>query len=541
MVQIGTIEYEAKVTGVEDAQEQTRELQQQQEGLAQASEESAGSMDNFAGTVEQTGDETEQTSRNVGILDTSTRLLRSTIVGTIGAIGGMILKVAGLGAVAGTVAGALGTLKAAVSGLTLSGIIGSVVGGLKGFAAWLAAGSAGALAFAGAIGAGLGLLGAWVLEVTGALDAIKGFGTWVRDKLPGWVRDGILQVISIVAGPLALAGGMIKGFFEDGWSGAVEAGKRIIRSFVGAWKRQLGRIKDALSGAVNWITTTWNRGVTRVKRIWGRGVSRIKNTWDRGVQRVGEIWNRGVDRVMNIWNRGVDRVTGAWNSGVDSIQQTWDRGVQRVKGGWQDLENTFSRGWQSFKQDAKGAVSGTVQTWNQGVNRMKSKYKNLKNSVIGFFGDMKSEAVKFGSNVEQAVVNTVRSGFNSVVPDRISLPSTTIDVPEVAGGRSFTIGGQSLDLPQLQVGGMVNETGIAQVHEGEAVIPEPIVQSAETSTGGGDAGGGSGRSTVVIENLSLNLSGEFNPSDMSRRELEDLADNVASAIGEKTQLQAGTR
>lgn len=411
MVQIGTIEYEARVTGAADAKKKTDNLQESQEDLAEASEESASSMNGFAGVISRSGDSSERSARSVGIMGTATRLLGSTAAFTAGSLAGLAGKIVGVSGASAAGAKAVGLLKAGLSSLTLSGVVGSVVGGIKGFAAWLAAGSAGALAFAGAIGVGVGLLGVWILKVTGALGAVKNFGSWVGNVLPGFVSDGILQMIGLVAGPLAALGGFIIGTFEGGFGEGIARAREVVGIFVGAWERQIGRVVD-----------------------------------------FGE----------NAW---------------DSI--------------------------------TSGALS-------------------MKNDVVGFFGD-----------IEDAATNQVRAGFNAVVPSSVDIPSATLSAPDWAGGMSKTIGGGSINLPQLQVGGTIEESGAAVVHEGEAVIPEPIVSAAEQDGGGG---GGGGDVQIDVGDVVLKVTDPgFDPSDLSRREINSLADRLIKAMGKKTSNIAGTR
>jgi hypothetical protein len=414
MVQIGTIEYEARVTGADEAKGKTDDLQQSQEQLAESSDESASSLNNFSGTVETAGSSTDRTTHRMGKMSNQSTLLNAKAKGLIGTIGTLIVSVTGLGGVAGTVAGALGTVKTVLSGLTLSGVVGTVVGAFKGFVGWLAAGSAGALAVAAAIGAAIGLFGAWILHVTGALDAIADFGSFVGNVLPGWVNDGILQIISLVAGPLAALGGFIIGTFEGGFDEGIARARETVEIFVGAWERQ------------------------------------------------------------------IDRIVGFAEDGWETLTQGWE---------------------------------------------------NLKDDVVGFIGD-----------IEDAATDTVRAGFNAVVPDSVNIPSVTLSAPDWAGGMSATIGGGSIDLPQLNTGGMIERTGAAIVDRGEAVIPEPIVSAAEQAESGGSGGGGGGDVNVDVGEVVLKVTDPgFDPSDLSRREVEALADRLVRAMGKKTSNIAGTR
>lgn len=399
-------------------------------------------MNRFAGTVETGGDNAGDAAQSVGVMDTATRLLGSTASFVAGSLGGLAGRIVGITGVSAAASGALSTLTGWLSGLTLSGVVGSVTGAISGFAGWLAAGSAGALAFAGAIGAGLGLLGVWVLEVTGALDAVKRFGAWVGNQLPGSVRDGLLQIISIVAGPLAALGGFIVGTLEGGFGEGVRRAREVIGIFVGAWKRNINRIVQVGQAG-------WNRIKQGVAGLRSRAISEVRN-----------------------------------------------------------IQNFASNSW----------------------SRITSGAQSMKQKVVGFFGD-----------IGTAATNQFRSGFNSVVPSSIDIPSVTIGGGTIAGQDipSATIGGGSISLPQLQTGGMIEESGAAVVHEGEAVVPEPIVSAAES---GGGGGGGGGDVTVEVGQIVLEVSDPgFDPSDLSRSEIKDLADRISRALGQKTSSVAGTR
>lgn len=414
MVQIGTIEYEARVTGVDDAQESTDELQESQEQLAETTEESAGLLNRFAGTVDAGAGNADEAAHNVGRMDTSTRLLGSSASIAAGAVSVLVGEIVAASVTGGAAAGALGSLKGAISGLTIGGIVGGAIGSLKGFASWLAAGSAGALAFAGALGFGLGVLGVWALEVTGAIGKIRQFGQVLSEKLPGWARDGLITLIGIFAGPLAAIGSFIVGTIQGGFKEGINRAKQTLSVFQGAWNRTIGRIKSVASS-----------------------------------------------------------------------------------------------GWNTIASGAQG----------------------MKNRIVGFFGDLGDSA---GS--------MIRSGFNAAIPSSLSIPEVTIGGGSIAGQDipSVSIGGGSINMPQLQTGGMIEQSGAAVVHEGEAVIPEPIVSAA--SGGGSSGGGGGGDVTVDVGGITLEVTDpNFDPSDLSRRDVESLADRIARILGKKTSSIAGTR
>lgn len=532
MVQIGTIEYEAKVTGAAEAKSQTEDLQESQEDLAEASEDSAGSLNGFAGSIRRSGDASTQTGRQTGVLDHSLRLLGSTAHFVGGSLVALAKKNTILaGAIKGVTA-AVGLAKGALAGLTLKGMLGTVVGALKGFGAWLAAGSAGALAFAGAIGAGLGLLGVWALEVTGALDAVRNFGAWVGDVLPGWVRDGLLQVLSIGVGPLAVFGGFITGFIQGGFSEGFAQAREVMSVFGGAWRRNMGRLSDAFWGFVGWIGDGWDR----IKSVGRSAIDGTRERFDQFVGGVRGRWDSFVAGTVGRFWEGVEQIRGGFvflrEAGVQAISQIagfFIGGITGIRERFTGAFDTVDERFNAFTDGLQERVEAIPGDIRSGLNRVErvftGTWESIRDSVTGFIGD-----------IGDASTDKVRSGFNAAVPDSVSIPSVTLSAPDWAGGMSTTIGGQSLDLPQLNVGGRIEESGAAVVHEGEAVIPEPIVSAAESADG--DASGDG----VTVEDMTLVINADsFDPTDLSRRDIQKLADRLTKAMGRKTSNRAGTR
>lgn len=132
------------------------------------------------------------------------------------------------------------------------------------------------------------------------------------------------------------------------------------------------------------------------------------------------------------------------------------------------------------------AVIGTLAyiiytNWNKIV----SWTKNLVSSVTGWLNDLVSTAKSLGS----AIANGLVDMFNAALPDQLGLPEFTIprvgfEIPglTIAGhtiyeGQSVGVGpfgpfgGQSVSIPQLQTGGMIESEGLAMLHEGEQVVP----------------------------------------------------------------------
>lgn len=131
-------------------------------------------------------------------------------------------------------------------------------------------------------------------------------------------------------------------------------------------------------------------------------------------------------------------------------------------------------------------------------DKIKSWTMGLYKSFTGWLNDMVSAAKRLGS----AIANGLVKMFNAALPDSLGLPSITIprvsfSIPgltiaghQIYSGQSIGIGpfgpfgGQSVAIPQLASGGMIESEGLAYLHEGEQVLTAAQVDRGEKSTGG---------------------------------------------------------
>lgn len=113
--------------------------------------------------------------------------------------------------------------------------------------------------------------------------------------------------------------------------------------------------------------------------------------------------------------------------------------------------------------------------------------------------------------------------------------SQAFDAGQATG--NFLFGGKA--------GARIQSDGIMRVHAGEELVPADITRDLQMVDNlmslGGDGGGGGGANVTQVENISVELSGDFDPSNVSRRDLDSLADRLVDLIGEKTNRRAGVR
>jgi len=512
MVKVGEVFWVARVEGQGKASAAAQDLQDDMGDVAEQSTKAAAAQETVASTTGDAADSQDDAAGSTGVLTTAYSLLGSGLLFAANRTGLMTVatlaysKAAGVAAAATT---AWNIAQGGVGGLLkkLGGLLGTASAYLSGFVSWLLAGSAGAFAVAGAIGAAIGLLGVWILEVTGALDAIKGFGEWVGNQLPGFVRDGLLNVLSIVVGPLAVLGGLIVGFVEDGFSGAFDRAGQIVDIFIGSWARNIGRL-----GAI----------------------------FDKGIQAVISGFNQFVTIARNGFNSFFNWVLGGWNLVTNRLGGLFNGLITGFLNGFRRIQAIGTSAFNGFKEAATGAVED-IESFFTGIP---DKIASVPGEINSIFSDL-----------GEGLSNKFAQLWNAMIPaevglEPVTLPTVTIDAGPLGsadvGGQTI-FGGVTFDLPQLQAGGLIEDPGIAEVHRGEAVLPEPITsalqsgsgmvgQSAESRASAvGGTGGGGGGETTVENNYDITLGDQsLDLSNLDRRTLKTLARLVGDELGDDT-------
>lgn len=141
----------------------------------------------------------------------------------------------------------------------------------------------------------------------------------------------------------------------------------------------------------------------------------------------------------------------------------------------------------------------------------------------GGLSDMVSAAHQLG----RSAADSLRSAFNSVLPDRLPIPSVSIGGGSYMGEDipSLTVGGGSIDIPALASGGFIEQGGLAMLHAGEQVVPSAQV----------DRGEGSGGPEQMIVQLDADAVKE-----MLRGEAVDVFDRKVQST-ERKKRRRGTR
>lgn len=259
-------------------------------------------------------------------------------------------------------------------------------------------------------------------------------------------------------------------------------------------------IKATIRLAINAIMTWWRHFGDEIQAI-------TRFLFDA----VGSIINTAVDgfltsiRVfLNILNGDWE---GAWNAirnyterllgGIVNFLDKWITGflgsiggfVNSVKGWFRDLSNGVGGivdSWlNGIQRSVDGAVSSVSSSISGFVDGVVSDFRSLKNDAQRAVDNLLSHIEGLSSSFSSAgsaLISSLKSGINSNLPIGMSVPKITVGkgVP----GPDHTIGGQSISIPKLDVGGQVTSTGMAMIHKGEEIVPAGVDKGHDG--GGGD-------------------------------------------------------
>ena len=101
--------------------------------------------------------------------------------------------------------------------------------------------------------------------------------------------------------------------------------------------------------------------------------------------------------------------------------------------------------------------------------------------------DAASDLATAATNAAKGAAEALKTAFNNALPDKISIPQISVGGGKIGGVKvpKATIGGQSLNIPQLAEGGIVRKPTLAMIGEAgpEAVVPLSGSESASGAAG----------------------------------------------------------
>lgn len=141
--------------------------------------------------------------------------------------------------------------------------------------------------------------------------------------------------------------------------------------------------------------------------------------------------------------------------------------------------------------------------------------------IVGGVVDWMTKKIQNFVNWVLTIPSKIRNAFSGIGQ------SISSSIPDVSGG--FNIG--NVGLPSLDTGGVVERSGTAVIHKGEAIIPADVARNTGMTGGGG---GGGGPTKVEIDIGGVDIGDQtMDLSKMNRTDIRALAQEIASVLGDE--------
>ena len=200
----------------------------------------------------------------------------------------------------------------------------------------------------------------------------------------------------------------------------------------------------------------------------------------------------------------------AWDNNWLGIQDRTQAAISTVRNALGQVPTSLSEVQSAISSFGSSATSTVQNTASSVASSFSNMGSNAVSEVSSMASNITSEVSSLGSDVVSTITSldvsgafrdifsgagsaassAFKSAFNSAIPSSVDMPS--VDVP----GTDRTVGGGSISLPQLNTGGVIEEDGVAMLHEGEHVY-----NPARADKGNPDPPGG-----VTIENIEVHAN-----------------------------------
>lgn len=310
----------------------------------------------------------------------------------------------------------------------------------------------------------------------------------------------------------------IVGFFNDLWERATEIWNNIVNS-----------IKDTVSSVANWINEnviqpivgffmdyiwpiidkvaeivakiieilvalatfvgTWINDnivepvVEGVKNIYKKVSEWVKKAWDYVVN----LWNKVatwfdenvITPVANLFSNLWTGIKNVFANVKSWFSEKFTAAKNAVTNAWSPIANWFSEKYQAIKNVFAKVKDWFAEKFGAAWTAIKNKFSSWGDFWSGLWTKVKDKFTNIGTNISNAIGNSIRSGINGVISmientinSAIGLINGAINlINKLPGVNVGKIGG--LNLPRLAQGGVLKkgQVGLLEGTGAEAVVP----------------------------------------------------------------------
>jgi hypothetical protein len=310
----------------------------------------------------------------------------------------------------------------------------------------------------------------------------------------------------------------------DAIKGAITATWEGIKTFLESTFNFIDTIAKAIWGGLKFFWSKWGDDITAVfNSIW-QTISRItvdvfifiKDTLGKLASFWNEYWPSLAEALINVWkilwfllepyvNGLIQGIKGAFEALMPALETVW-KDIKQVISGALDIImgvvkifiGIFTLDWDTFwggiKQTVVGvwdALSGIVKLgWDALNGIVQTGAAAVRGIIVGLWEGVRENTKEFQegianivSNVWDGIVSTIKNSINSITGlinsfidnfNKIKISIPAVDIPLVGKVGGFELGMPQIPrIPSLDVGtNYVQSSGLAMIHEGEAVVPK---------------------------------------------------------------------
>lgn len=137
-----------------------------------------------------------------------------------------------------------------------------------------------------------------------------------------------------------------------------------------------------------WWQTAWTSVTTFLTTLWTTVSTWLQRTWLSIANVAQATWTTITTFIQVHVNQSVSWLQSTWNAAVAWLQSVWNMIATNASAGWAKVSTIFASAWATY-------ISGPLATlWNQ---------------LSGWFGNLATQAVTWGRNMIQGLINGIQS------------------------------------------------------------------------------------------------------------------------------------
>jgi phage-related protein len=252
------------------------------------------------------------------------------------------------------------------------------------------------------------------------------------------------SIIPLLTNPLTLAimgviatVGLLYMAWQNNWGGIRDITANVVSALQNIW-----------SGFSNWMQEALNAFVSFFKEYWVLfgPAGWIYHAWEENWFGIRDLFNNVASQIENGFTAFKSSISDAWSGFLSWINNNTGPALDTLK-------NTFASGFQAISN----AVSKATDWWKSTLGGFLDWLKDAENTI--------DDWVKRVSDAFSGWAKGIQDWWSGLVK---SISGTTVEAPTFKPPRGYMA---EVEVPAMQKGGLVPETGLYMLHAGEYVVP----------------------------------------------------------------------